>query len=258
MAQLQDKVIAITGAASGIGAATARLAAARGASGLALSDINEGALAKVVDELKAKGTKVTGTRLDVSDSAQVDAWIAATVKDFGRLDGAANIAGVEGPPGGKVFRNLVDISNEHWDYIMRINLTGVFYCLRAQLRVMERGASVLNVASLAGVMGRPGIGAYSTSKHGVVGLSRTAAKEVGERGIRVNALAPGPIETPMLSRLLNDGDATDRPVTNTYKTLPLQRLGTADDMAKTICFVLSDDSSYTTGATFSADGGVAC
>ncbi|OCT48467.1 Chanoclavine-I dehydrogenase [Cladophialophora carrionii] len=248
MAQLQDKVIAITGAASGIGAATARLAAARGASGLALSDINEQALTKVVDELKAKGTKVTGTRLDVSDSAQVDAWIAATVKEFGRLDGAANIAGVEGPPGGKVFQNLVDISNEHWDYIMRINLTGVFYCLRAQLRVMERGASVLNVASLAGVMGRPGIGAYSTSKHGVVGLSRTAAKEVGERGIRVNALAP----------LLNDGDATDRPVTNTYKTLPLQRLGTADDMAKTICFVLSDDSSYTTGATFSADGGVAC
>jgi NAD(P)-dependent dehydrogenase (short-subunit alcohol dehydrogenase family) len=189
MAQLQGKVIAITGGASGIGAATARLAAARGAS-LALSDVNEEALNKVVDELKAGGTKVTGTRVDVSDSAQVDAWIAATVKEFGRLDGAANIAGVEGPPGGKIFNNLVDISNEHWDFIMRINLTGLFYCLRAELRVMERGASVLNVASLAGVMGRPGIAAYSTSKHGVVGLSRTAAKEVGERGIRVNVLAP--------------------------------------------------------------------
>ncbi|KAJ9614288.1 hypothetical protein H2200_002424 [Cladophialophora chaetospira] len=257
MAQLQDKVIAITGAASGIGAATARLAASRGAS-LALSDINSDALDKIVEELRSGGTKVTGTKLDVSKSDDVDAWIASTVKEFGRLDGAANIAGVEGPPGSKVFNNLVDTSNEHWDFIMGINLTGLFYCLRAELRVMERGASVLNVASMAGVMGRPGIGAYSTSKHGVVGLSRTAAKEVGERGIRVNILAPGPIETPMLKRLLNDGDATDRPVTNTYKTLPLQRLGTAEDMAKTICFVLSDDSSYTTGATFSADGGVAC
>ena len=189
MATLQGKTIAITGAGSGIGAATARLAAERGAS-LALSDINEEALNKVVEEVKTKGTKVTGTRIDVSKSAEVDAWINATVKEFGRLDGAANIAGVEAKPGKKVLAKIVDIDDEQWDFIIGINLTGLFYCLRAELRVMERGASVLNVASLAGVMGRPGVGAYSTSKHGVVGLSRTAAKEVGERGIRVNILAP--------------------------------------------------------------------
>jgi NAD(P)-dependent dehydrogenase (short-subunit alcohol dehydrogenase family) len=189
MAQLQDKVIAITGAASGIGAATARLAAARGAS-LALSDISEDALNKIVDEIRSSGAKATGTRVDVADSDQVDAWINATVKEFGKLDGAANIAGVESKPGGKVFNNIVDISNEQWDFIMGVNLRGLFFCLRAELRVMQKGASVLNVASMAGVMGRPGIGAYSSSKHGVVGLSRSAAKEVGERGIRVNILAP--------------------------------------------------------------------
>ncbi|KAK5451637.1 hypothetical protein LTS15_007897 [Exophiala xenobiotica] len=257
MAQLEGKVIAITGAGSGIGAATARLAAARGAS-LSLCDVNESGLNKVVEELKGKGTNVIGQRVDVSNSDSVDSWIADTVKHFGKLDCAANVAGVEAKPGGKVFCNIVDTTNEHWDFIMDINLKGLFYCLRAQLRVMERGASVLNVASMAGLMGRPGIAAYSSSKHAVVGLTRTAAKEVGERGIRVNALAPGPIETPMLDRLRSDGGTTDRPVTNTYKTLPLQRLGTAEDMAKTICFALSDDASFTTGATFSADGGVAC
>ncbi|KAL6247319.1 hypothetical protein RBB50_005665 [Rhinocladiella similis] len=257
MAQLEGKVIAITGAGSGIGAATARLAAARGAS-LSLCDINEDALNKVVSELKGKGVNVIGQRVDVSNSDSVDAWTAATVKHFGKLDGAANIAGVEASPGGKVFAKIVDITNDHWDFIMDINLKGLFYCLRAQLRVMDRGASILNVASMAGLMGRPNIAAYSTSKHGVVGLTRTAAKEVGERGIRVNALAPGPIETPMLDRLRTDGGTNKQPVTETYKTLPLQRLGTPDDMAKTICFSLSDDASFTTGATFSADGGVAC
>lgn len=189
MAQLQGKVIAITGAGSGIGAATARECAKRGAS-LSLCDINTAQLDKVVSELRGQGVKVTGAKVDVSKSSEVDAWIADTVKQFGRLDGAANVAGVEGPPGGKVFANIVDISDEHWDFIMDINLKGVFYCLRAQLRAMDRGASILNVASMAGLMGRPGIAAYSSSKHGVVGLTRTAAKEVGERGIRVNALAP--------------------------------------------------------------------
>lgn len=257
MAQLQGKVLAITGAGSGIGAAAARESARRGAT-LSLCDINQEALDKIVEELTATGAKVIGARVDVSKSDSVDAWIAETVKHFGKLDGAANIAGVEGQPGGKVFCNIVDLTNEHWDWIMGINLTGLFYCLRAELRVMERGASVLNIASIAGLMGRPGLGAYSSSKHAVVGLTRTAAKEVGERGIRVNALAPGPVDTPMLDRLRKDGGTEERPVTNTYKTLPLQRLGTSEDMAKTICFALSDDSSFTTGATFSVDGGVAC
>lgn len=189
MAQLQGKVIAITGAGSGIGRATALECAARGAS-LALSDINQSTLDETVEHVKTHSVGVMGTLVDVSKSESVDSWTAEIIKHYGRLDGAANVAGVEGKPGGKIFDNIVDITDDNWDFILQVNLTGLFYCVRAQLRVMEAGASILNVASMAGLMGRPGIGAYSTSKHGAIGLTRTAAKEVGERGIRVNALAP--------------------------------------------------------------------
>lgn len=182
-----DKVIAITGAASGIGLATTKLLATRGAK-LALCDVQTDALDKLVSELKSSGTEAVGTNVDVSNNQQVDDWIASTVKHFGKLDGAANIAGVEGKKG--VFTNFVDMKNEEWDFIIAVNLTGLMYCLRAELRVMEKGAAIVNAASIAGLMGRPGIGAYAVSKHGVVGMTRTAAKEVGERGIRVNAIAP--------------------------------------------------------------------
>ncbi|EXJ60796.1 hypothetical protein A1O7_04949 [Cladophialophora yegresii CBS 114405] len=257
MAHLQGKVIAVTGAGSGIGRATALECAARGAK-LALSDINQSSLNETVEKVRARGVEVIGTVVDVSKSASVDDWTAETMKHFGRLDGAANVAGVEGKPGGSVFNNIVDITDDHWDFVQHVNVTGLFYCVRAQLRVMERGASILNVASMAGLMGRPGIAAYSTSKHAAIGLTRTAAKEVGERGIRVNAIAPGPVATPMLDRIRMDGGTEERAVTNTYKNVPLQRLGSPEEMAKTICFALGDDASWTTGAVFSVDGGIAC
>ncbi len=189
MATLQGKVITICGAGSGIGAATARIAAQRGAS-LSLCDINQEALDRTIKELKEAGANVIGTRVDISQSDSVDAWIADTVRHFGKLDGAANVAGVESQPGGKVFDDIVDTSNEKWDWILKVNVNGMFYCLRAQLRVMQTGASIVNVSSMSGVIGWPGVCAYSASKHAVVGLTRTAAKEVGPKGIRVNAIAP--------------------------------------------------------------------
>jgi len=157
MASLKDKVIAITGAASGIGLATARVCAERGAL-LALSDIQPDVLDRSVAELKVEfpNTEIVGTVVDVTDSKSVDSWTAATLQHFGRLDGAANIAGVEAGKKG-VFRNVEDLGNEEWDFVVKVNLTGVFYCVRAQLRVMKRGASIVNCASLAGLMGRPGI-----------------------------------------------------------------------------------------------------
>lgn len=189
MAQLQGKVIAITGAGSGIGRATALTAAARGAS-LALCDVNHKELDLVVKEIRAQGVNVVGTVVNVADSVGVDTWIASTVVHFGRLDGAANVAGVESSPDGTVYAPIVDTTNAHWNHILDINLTGVFYCLRAELRVMTKGASIVNVSSVGGLAGRESFGAYSASKHGVVGITRTAAREVGIKGIRVNAICP--------------------------------------------------------------------
>jgi len=180
----EGKVVAITGAASGIALALTKLLASRGAR-LALADIQADALNKLVEDLKAQGVEATGTIVDVSSSTAVDNWIASTVKHFGTLDGAANIAGIE-----LGFTNIEDLKNETWDKMIAVNLTGVMYCVRAEIRVMKRGASIVNAASLAGIMGRPGIGAYACSKHGVVGLTKTVAKEVGAKGIRVNAIAP--------------------------------------------------------------------
>jgi NAD(P)-dependent dehydrogenase (short-subunit alcohol dehydrogenase family) len=187
MASLQGKVIAITGAASGIGLALSKICASRGAK-LALADIQQEALDKNVQEIKSTGVEVVGTKVDVSSNESVDNWINSTVKHFGRLDGAANVAAAD-----RKFVSLSDFAdtkNEEWDFLIGVNLTGLMYCLRAELRVMGHGASVVNVSSIAGLIGRQGIGAYSASKAGVVGMTRTAAKDVGGRGIRVNAIAP--------------------------------------------------------------------
>jgi NAD(P)-dependent dehydrogenase (short-subunit alcohol dehydrogenase family) len=203
MAQLQGKVIAITGAASGIGEATARLAAQRGAS-LSLADVNEVALNKLVEELKNSGIDVVGYHVDISDHTSVDKWITQTVEKFGRLDGAANVAGVGSLPGGKIIHSITETSNEHWDYMLRINLTGLFYCLRAELRHLNDNGAIINVTSLSGLAGYDGHGAYVSSKHGVQGLTKVAAKEGAARGIRVNALAPLVLPSKFYSTTITD------------------------------------------------------
>ncbi|KEF62061.1 uncharacterized protein A1O9_00033 [Exophiala aquamarina CBS 119918] len=249
---LNDKVIAITGAASGIGLAVAEMVATLGGK-LALADIDEMALHKTVTSLKSQGYTVIGDVVDVASSNAVDAWIGGVLQQFGRLDGAANIAGVQSS-----FQNVEDFSNDAWDRVIAVNLTGVMYCVRAQIRAMKNGGSIVNAASLAGVIGRPGISAYSSSKHGVVGLTKTAAKEVGVKGIRVNAVAPGPIATPMLDQMLKGpSSSSSSATTSTYSSLPLKRIGTAEEVAKLVAFLLSDDSSYITGTVVNVDGGAA-
>ncbi|RVX68444.1 hypothetical protein B0A52_07444 [Exophiala mesophila] len=189
MASLAGKVthgqqIAITGAARGIALSTAQLLASRGAT-LSLADTNQQGLDEAIKTLTtSRGGRHTSTVVDVRDSKAVDGWVAKTVADHGRLDAAANIAGV--------YRNnvrLVDETDEGFHFHMDVNSTGLFYCLRAQLQALSKGGSIVNVASAAGHVGVPGIGSYVASKHAVLGLTRTAAKEHPEH--RINAVAPG-------------------------------------------------------------------
>jgi len=187
MASLKGKVIAITGAASGIGLQVARIIAARGAR-LALADVQEKLLNQLVEELRTSSVAVIGSRVDVSSRDQVDSWINKIVKHYGELNGAVNFAGVEGHKGAK--STLVDLPDDEWDFILSVNLTGLMYCVRAQLQKMKEGSSIVNAASIVGMVGRPGMVAYAVSKHGVVGLTKSVAREAGNLGIRVNAVAP--------------------------------------------------------------------
>jgi NAD(P)-dependent dehydrogenase (short-subunit alcohol dehydrogenase family) len=187
---ITNKVIAITGAASGIGLETAKLLASQGAK-LSICDVNEVALqekAAEISALSSSPTNILSTVVDVRLPASVDAWIAATVSTFGKLDGAVNLAGVI--PKVINIERVEDLNDEDWNFVIDVNLHGVMHCMRAQLREMNVGGSVVNAASICGLIGFPKNAAYTAAKHAVIGLSRSAAKEVGDREIRVNCIAP--------------------------------------------------------------------
>lgn len=190
MASLANKVIALTGAASGMGFCTAKLLASRGAT-LSLCDLSREGLEKVQKEIQAEhSTPVSIFTVDVRKQDQVDSWIAETIKQFGRLDGAANLAGVITRDMGSERGYIENQDFEQWDFVFDVNTKGLAFCMKAQLNVMKEGATVVNAASIAGLTGRATSGAYSASKHAVIGLTRSAAKEVGKRGIRVNCFCP--------------------------------------------------------------------
>ncbi|KAM0695861.1 hypothetical protein Q7P36_004343 [Cladosporium allicinum] len=250
---LQGKVFAISGGASGIGLATAEILHARGAS-VAIGDIDPEALenAKLTNKtFQTDPTRVLCTSLDVSKRPSVEDWISSIVTKFGKLDGAANSAGVIGKHHGT--RKLEDLEDDQWDLILGVNLTGMMYCMRAQLKAIKGPGSVVCVSSVQGTIGFAKHAAYAASKHGILGLVRSAAKEVGERGIRVNAVNPGSIETPLMHKrnALEDVDQT-------YHPTPINRLGTSDECGNLIAWLLSDESTFVTGATYSVDGGWAC
>ncbi|KAB8217654.1 hypothetical protein BDV33DRAFT_193371 [Aspergillus novoparasiticus] len=227
MDSVKGKVYAVTGLA-GIGLAVAKQLYSYGAR-LSLADIDETALSSAFAQLNSDAENVLTTKVDVGSSASVDAWIEATVQHFGRLDGAANMAGMIGKKHGT--GRLTEQDDEEWDRLLRVNLTGTMYCVRAQ-----------------GVRGFGLHVAYSASKHGVVGLTKSVAKEVGPE-IRVNAVAPGSIQTPLLDKsIVIQGGYTQPPTI-------IPRTGTADEVAQSVLFLLSDAASFTTGTVLQVDGG---
>ncbi|KAJ9132417.1 putative Short chain dehydrogenase/reductase family oxidoreductase [Pleurostoma richardsiae] len=251
MSTLKGRVYTVTGAASGIGQAVAIHLVELGASGIAISDVNKNGLEETKELCSQAGsTKVVITRVDVSQADQVTAWVLDTVREFGRLDGAANVAGIAGGDGDTTCQT---IKQQDWDRMLNVNLNGVMYCMRAQLPHLPRpGGAIVNVSSTSGLRGLPHNAAYATSKFGVIGLTESAAGEFGRQGIRVNALLPGPIDTS----IFRDGEAKGLFNSDIMsKDTCLGRMGKAHEVAKVLCFMLTDDASYVTGAHWTVDGG---
>lgn len=235
MASLKGKVIAITGAASGIGLSTARLLASRGAT-LSLADLNQSGLGTALSSLE--GSNHLTTVVDVRKTSDIDSWISKTVKALGKLDGACNLAGVHTGKG----LPLAEESDEDWDFMMGVNGKGVFLCMRAELNNMKDGGAIVNAASIAGIRGMPNGAIYVASKHAVVGMTRSAARENGKRNIRINAIAPGTIDTPMVHKIEeNLGQRLDTSMQ------ALDRHAKPEEMATVIAFMLSDEASFVTG-----------
>ncbi|KAI1079265.1 NAD(P)-binding protein [Whalleya microplaca] len=249
MMAFEGLVYAITGGASGIGLATAQILSKKGAI-VCIADIDPAAMSKAEEYFTPLKTPFSITKVDISKRDEVDTWIEDIVTRFGRLDGAANVAGIIGKHHG--LREVADLDDDEWHKIIAINLTGTMYCLRAELRKVVEGGSIVNVSSIHGLQGFAKHAAYDASKHGVIGLTKAAAKENGAREVRVNAVAPGAIYTPLMEKSWkNHNRAANTPFDD---TAAFGRQGTAEECANVIVFLLSPDSKYVSGSVYSVDG----
>jgi meso-butanediol dehydrogenase/(S,S)-butanediol dehydrogenase/diacetyl reductase len=241
------KIAVITGAASGIGAATARRFAREGAT-LVLADLNETAGSKLVEELSRAGAEAQFVPTDVSQMAAVEALMDAAVTRYGALHILFNNAGI----GAYGKTGVLDVNT--WHQVISVDLHGVFYGCRAAIPRMKAagGGVIVNTASISGLFADYGLAAYNAAKAGVINLTRVAAIDHACDGIRVNAVCPGPVETPMLEPVLMMSNAT----AEYAKLVPMGRVGKPEEIAAVVAFLASDDASYITGTTVVVDGGV--
>jgi NAD(P)-dependent dehydrogenase (short-subunit alcohol dehydrogenase family) len=246
----ENKVALVTGAASGLGLATAKAFAAAGAS-VVLADCNEPAARSAAGELTAQGAKAIAVVCDVSEDDQVEAMVEQAVATFGRLDAAYNNAGIQ-----NVLAETADSPRDDYDRVLAINLRGVWSCMKFELQQMRSQGSgaIVNCSSLGGLIGGSRRGTYHAAKHGVIGLTRSAALEYATRGIRVNAVCPGMIQTPMSDQMIaaGQGEELDRMLTT---FVPMGRLGRPEEIADAVLWLCSAAASYVTGQSISVDGG---
>lgn len=246
---LAGKVVLITGGTSGIGRDTAVLFAKEGAK-VVVTGRREEEGNETIAMVRAAGGAGIFLKGDVSKSVDVRSFVQKTVEKFGRLDTAFNNAGVEGQ-----WMPLVDQTEENWEYVHNINLKGLWLCLKYEIQQMIKqggGGAIVNMSSVAGVMGFAGSGPYVASKHGVMGLTKVAAIECAAAGIRVNAVCPAVIETPMADRLFSDPEVIKR----VRSQHPLGRFGKPSEVAEAVLWLCSEKSAFTTGQYIGIDGGL--
>jgi len=244
----KDKVALVTGGGSGMGQATAKAFAKAGAK-VVVVDLNESSIQATVDAIQAAGGEALGICCDVADEAQVADMVHKAVAAYGRLDAAYNNAGVQSP-----IAETADASGEEFDRVMSINLRGIWNCMKYELQQMrEQGSgAIVNCSSLGGLVGIADRGVYHASKHGVLGLTKSAALEYAARNIRINAVCPGIIETPMVADMIeNEKEAMDE----LMKVVPIGRLGKAEEIAEAVLWLCSPGASYVVGHALVLDGG---
>lgn len=243
----QGKVALVTGAGSGIGEETALKFAANGAM-VVVSDLDEDVCRTLAARIRDRGGEATAVRCDVSRAEEVEALVARTVEQYGCLNVACNNAGIEGEQG-----LTTDCSEANFDRVIATNLKGVWLCMKYEIPALrEAGGAIVNLSSIAGLIGFPGLPAYVASKHAVAGLTKTAALEFAEHGIRVNAVCPGPIMTPMLERIMSTTPGFREQLT---AGVPERRIGQPADVADAILYLCSDQAAYITGQCLAIDGG---
>jgi NAD(P)-dependent dehydrogenase (short-subunit alcohol dehydrogenase family) len=246
---LDGKVAIITGAGSGIGRATSLIFAREGAK-ILLADVQEEGGNETLKLVKEAGASAVFMRVDVAKWSDVEAMVAKAVESYGRLDCAFNNAGIDGR-GGRIH----ECTEENWNRVISINLTGVWLCMKAEVTQMLKqggGGSIVNTSSIAGITGGAGLPAYIAAKHGVAGLTRAGALEYGKHNIRVNAVCPGPIRTPMLGKLLKRSTEAEAKLS---RAEPLKRLGEPSEIGETVAWLSSDRASYVHGLPMPVDGG---
>lgn len=245
---LEDKVALVTGAGSGIGRATALTFAREGARVL-VSDVDQAGGEETVKAVAEAGGEARMVRTDVTRESDVAAAVAAAVDGYGRLDCAVNNAGITGGGGA-----IPDLSLEQWNRTVAVNLTGVFLCLKYEIPVMrdQGGGAIVNVSSGAGLIGVPGLPHYCASKHGVLGLTKTAALENARTGVRVNAICPGSTDTPLLRGAMAADSRLEKMV---LSNIPTGRLGRPEEIAEAAVWLCSDRASWVTGESMLVDGG---
>lgn len=244
----QDKVALVTGAGSGMGLETAKAFAESGAS-VVLADINLATVAQIAKELTDAGYKTLAVECDVTNEEQVKIMLEKTIATFGKLDAAFNNAGVQ-----SLVADTADLTSAEYDRVMNINLKGVWLCMKYELQQMRKQGSgaIVNCSSLGGLVGLPGRAAYHAAKHGVLGLTKSAALEYAPRGVIINAVCPGTIHTPMVDKMFEAGDLSEEAVKD---LAPIGRLGTSREIADAVLWLCSPAASYIVGQSIAVDGG---